>query len=98
MLANKGQIKQLKEILPKHSGRDNAGHVSVRHQGGRQKRYYRFIDFYRSKKMPARVISIEYDPNRNTDIALVLYADGEKTYIVAPLGLSVGDVINAEIG
>src|SRR3989338_3948629 len=63
--------KQLRNILPKRSGRDNVGHISVRHQGGRQKRYYRTIDWKRDKSnVPARVMSIDYDPNRSTQIAL----------------------------
>lgn len=83
--------KQLHEILQKHSGRDVAGHVSVRHQGGRQKRYYRLIDWRRDKVgVPAKVVSIEYDPNRSSDVALLHYADGDKRYILAPDQLVVG--------
>lgn len=86
--------KKLSEILKKHSGRDNSGRVSVRHQGGRQKRYYRFVDFRRDKKdIEARVVDLEYDPNRNADIALVEYKDGEKRYILAPKDLKSGDSI-----
>ncbi len=78
-------------ILPKKSGRDSQGHVSVRHQGGRQKRFYRAIDWKRDKEgVPAKVVSIEYDPNRNSSIALLQYADGEKRYILAPEGMSIG--------
>lgn len=84
-------------ILPKQSGRDNAGHIAVRHQGGRQKRYYRVIDFWREKQMPARVLTIEYDPNRNTQVALVAYTDGVKAYIIVPHGLAVGDTINTSL-
>lgn len=91
----------LKIILPKQSGR-SLGRVTVRHQGGRQKRMLRFIDFKRDKKeLPGRVVAIEYDPNRTADIALIHYPDGEKRYILSPLELSVGDTvisgINAEI-
>ncbi len=86
--------KSLITILKKHSGRDNSGKVSVRHQGGRQKRYYRLIDFRRDKKnMKAKVERIEYDPNRNAHIALVRYTDGEKRYILHPKDLNVGDNI-----
>lgn len=88
--------KKLRVILKKHSGRDNSGQVSVRHQGGRQKRYYRIIDFKRDKKdIEAEVVRIEKDPNRNTFIALVKYQDGELRYIIYPLGLKVGDKIIA---
>ena len=90
--------KNLKEILKKHSGRDSSGQVSVRHQGGRQKRYYRMIDFKRDKKdVKAKIIAFEYDPNRNVDIALLEYKDGEKRYILNPLNLKLGDeVISSE--
>lgn len=88
------RMKQLQEILPKHSGRDMFGHVSVRHQGGRHKRMYRFVDFRGNKEgVPGRVLSIEYDPNRSANIALVQYADGEKRYMVAPETLTVGQKI-----
>lgn len=94
--------KSLIEILKKHSGRDSSGKVSVRHQRGRQKRYYRIIDFKRDKKdIEATVLRIEYDPNRNAHIALVEYKDGEKRYILHPQNLNIGDTIiaseNAEI-
>jgi len=70
------------------------GHVSVRHQGGRQKRYYRVIDWKRDKdNVSAKVTEISYDPNRSANIALLVYRDGEKRYILAPLGLKVGDKI-----
>jgi large subunit ribosomal protein L2 len=83
--------KKLREILPKNSGRDMFGHISTRHQGGRQKRFYRMIDWRREKlDIQAKVISIEYDPNRAADIALLHYTDGEKRYIIAPVGLEVG--------
>jgi large subunit ribosomal protein L2 len=78
------------------SGRNNQGRVTVRHRGGGHKRLYRLIDFRRDKTgVPGRVDSIEYDPNRSARIALVVYADGEKRYILAPLGLKVGSQIMA---
>jgi len=86
--------KKLFEILKKHSGRDNTGSISVRHQGKRQKRFYRFIDFRRDKKnIVGKVISIEKDPNRNTFIAKINYSDNEKRYILYPKGLKIGDKI-----
>lgn len=88
--------KSLIKILKKHSGRDNSGRISVRHQGSRQKRYYRIIDFKRDKRdVEATVKGIEYDPNRNAHIALVEYADGEKRYIIHPKGLKINDKIIA---
>ena len=85
--------KSLIEILPKHSGR-SGGKIAVRHQAGRHKRYYRKIDFRRNKDgVPARVAAIEYDPNRTARIALLHYADGEKRYILAPVGLRVDDEV-----
>jgi large subunit ribosomal protein L2 len=88
--------KSLITILKKHSGRDNSGKISVRHQGGRQKRYYRIIDFKRDKKdIKAKVLRIEKDPNRNAFIALVEYEDKEKRYILWPKDLKVGDEIIA---
>ncbi len=87
-------IKSLTIILPKHSGRDTAGHVSVRHQGGRHKRYYRLIDWKRDKiGIPGRVVAIQYDPNRSADIALIQYPDGEKRYMSVPVGLEVGQQV-----
>lgn len=83
-------MKKLKRILQKRSGR-SFGTITVRHQGGRQKRFLRDIDFKRNKKdVWARIEAVEYDPNRNTQIALVLYEDGERRYILAPVGLSEG--------
>ena len=91
--------RSLIEILPKHSGRNAQGRLTVRHQGGRQKRYYRKIDFKRNKPgVPAKVATIEYDPNRSARIALLHYVDGEKRYILAPLGLKVGDMIQSGAG
>ena len=76
------------------SGRNNNGHITCRHKGGGSKRHYRVIDFLRNKDgVPARVERIEYDPNRSAHIALVLYADGERRYIICPKGLNVGDTI-----
>lgn len=91
-------MKKLKSILPKNSGRDAKGHISVRHQGGRQKRFLRDIDFKRDKRdVWGKVMGLEYDPNRNADIALIAYSDGEKRYILAPLGLKEGmRVISSE--
>ncbi len=86
---------KLKVIKKKNSGRNNSGKVTVRHQGGEQKRYLRNIDFKRDKDMPGKVVAIEYDPNRTCDIALVQYTDGEKRYILCPEGLKVGDVVVA---
>jgi large subunit ribosomal protein L2 len=86
--------KSLTTSLKKHSGRNNRGKITVRHQGGAERRKYRIIDFKRNKdNIPATVKSIEYDPNRTANIALLAYADGTKTYIIAPDGLSVGDVL-----
>ncbi len=91
---NTDRLKRLKSILPKNSGRDEKGHVSVRHQGGRHKRYYRQIDWNRGKfGISAKVEAIEYDPNRSVDIALLVYTDGERRYILAPNGLQVGQTV-----
>lgn len=80
--------------MRKTAGRNNTGRITSRHRGGGNKRKFRIIDFKRDKHdIPAKVASIEYDPNRSARIALLNYADGEKRYIVAPLGLNVGDVI-----
>ncbi len=80
--------------LPRKAGRNNQGRITVRHQGGGVKRQYRIIDFKRTKDdIPAKVAAIEYDPNRSANIALLHYADGEKRYILAPVGLEVGQVI-----
>ncbi len=84
--------KSLIVTLKKHSGRNNQGKITVRHRGGGYKVKYRIIDFKRNKDgVPATVAAIEYDPNRTANIALLSYADGEKTYILAPVGLKVGD-------
>ncbi len=83
-------------LLPKKRtcGRNNVGHITCRHKGGGHKRHYRVVDFKRDKEnIPAKVASIEYDPNRSAYIALLHYADGEKAYILAPAGLAAGDVV-----
>jgi large subunit ribosomal protein L2 len=86
--------KSLTERLHKHGGRNQQGRLTVRHQGGGHKRLYRIIDFKRNKDgVPAKVATIEYDPNRSARIALLNYADGEKRYILAPNGLKVGDTV-----
>jgi large subunit ribosomal protein L2 len=86
--------RTLLEPLQRTGGRNNKGHVTTRHQGGGHKRQYRRIDFRRDKfAVPARVTTIEYDPNRTCRIALVTYADGEKRYILHPKGLAVGDTV-----
>ena len=86
--------KSLVESLKKNGGRNFQGRLTVRHQGGGHKRLYRVIDFKRNKDgVPARVATIEYDPNRSARIALLNYFDGEKRYILAPDGLKVGDQI-----
>ena len=86
--------KSLLVTVKKKSGRNNQGRITVRHQGGGVKRKYRIIDFKRNKyNVPGSVASIEYDPNRTANIALINYADGEKRYIIAPKGLKVGEQI-----
>ena len=88
--------KSLTVRLPKTGGRNQQGKLTVRHRGGGHKRLYRIIDFKRTKDgIPARVATIEYDPNRSARIALLNYADGEKRYILAPNGLKVGDVVES---
>ncbi len=95
--------KSLTTHLKKNSGRNNQGKITVRHRGGGERRRYRLVDFKRNKKdgIPAKVLTIEYDPNRTANIALICYADGEKAYILAPQGLTVGQTVesgeNAEI-
>lgn len=91
-----GFEKGLTQILPKKSGRDQGGHISSRHIGGRHKRLYRMIDFKRDKfGIAGRIASIEYDPNRTVNISLVQYTDGEKRYILHPEGLKVGDTVTS---
>jgi large subunit ribosomal protein L2 len=89
-------LKSLTEIKKSKAGRNSYGRITTRHQGGGAKQKYRIIDFKRNKlEIPATVKSIEYDPNRTCNIAQVVYADGVKNYILAPLGLNVGDTIIA---
>jgi large subunit ribosomal protein L2 len=92
-------LKQLTEPKQRISGRNNKGHLTVRHRGGGHKRLYRIIDFRRDKRdIPAKVATLEYDPNRSARIALLYYADGEKRYILAPDGLKVGATVVAGEG
>lgn len=87
-------MSTLYKILPKQSGRNNTGKMTSRHQGGREKRYYRQIDFRRDKyDISGKVMTIEYDPNRNVEIVLINYSDGEKRYILRPVGLNIGDSV-----
>ena len=93
-ITKKTPEKSLLQPKKKNAGRNNQGKISVRHQGGGEKQKYRLIDFRRNKlEVPAKVAGIEYDPNRSAFIALLHYLDGEKRYILAPLGLHVGDTI-----
>ena len=93
-ITKKTPEKSLVEYLKKNAGRNKQGKITVRHQGGGNKIKYRIIDFKRNKlDIPAKVAAIEYDPNRSAFIALLNYADGEKRYILAPQGLSVGDKV-----
>lgn len=93
-ITKKKPEKSLIEPLRKHGGRNNVGRLTVRHRGGGHKRAYRIIDFKRNKfSIPAKVAAIEYDPNRSARIALLHYVDGEKRYILAPVGLNVGDTV-----
>ena len=92
-LTRKKPEKSLVTGLSKKSSRNNYGRITVRHHGGGHKRLYRQIDFKRTKQVPARVASIEYDPNRGARIALIHYLDGQKSYILAPIDLKVGDSV-----
>ena len=84
-------VKALTEGKHSTGGRNNNGHITIRHKGGGHKHHYRVVDFVRAKDgIPAKVETIEYDPNRTAHIALVCYADGERRYIIAPRGLEVG--------
>ena len=86
--------KGLLEKVKKNAGRNSYGRITVRHQGGGNKKKYRIIDFKRSKiDMPAKVLTLEYDPNRSANIALIKYEDGELSYIIAPQGLMVDDAV-----
>ncbi|MDQ2858407.1 MAG: 50S ribosomal protein L2 [Candidatus Eremiobacteraeota bacterium] len=98
-LTKKKPEKSLVEVKKKHSGRNNNGHITVRHKGGGTRRQYRIIDFKRTKDgIPAKVAAIEYDPNRSARIALLNYKDGEKRYILAPVGLEIGQSIESGEG
>jgi large subunit ribosomal protein L2 len=98
-LTKKRPEKSLIEVKKKHSGRNNNGHITVRHKGGGTRRQYRIIDFKRQKDaIPAKVAAIEYDPNRSARIALLNYKDGEKRYILAPVGLEIGQVVESGEG
>ena len=96
-------IKKLRRINKNYAGRNNSGKITIRHRGGRQKRFLRLIDFKRDAfEIPAKVNSIEYDPNRSANIALLHYQNGDKRYIIAPEGLEIGQTVisskkNAEI-
>ena len=93
-ITKKTPEKSLTYSLKKNSGRNNQGKITVRHRGGGAKKKYRLIDFKRNKDgIPAKVATIEYDPNRTANIALLNYADGEKRYILAPVGIKVGDTL-----
>ena len=90
-ITKKAPEKSLVVSLQKNSGRNNQGKITVRHRGGGSRRKYRLVDFKRKKDgIQANVLAIEYDPNRTANIALICYADGEKSYILAPAGLKVG--------
>ena len=95
-LTDKKPERGLVEVKKKHSGRNNNGHITVRHKGGGWRKQYRIIDFKRTKDaIPAKVAAIEYDPNRSARIALLNYRDGEKRYILAPAGIAIGDVVES---
>ncbi|MBT3231577.1 MAG: 50S ribosomal protein L2 [Calditrichaeota bacterium] len=95
-LTKKPPEKKLTEPLRRSGGRNNKGRLTIRHRGGGHKRRYRIIDFKRNKRgIPAKVTAIEYDPNRSANLALLVYADGEKRYILSPDKLKVGDTVQA---
>jgi large subunit ribosomal protein L2 len=97
-ITKKKPERSLVEILPNPAGRNMQGRITSRHRGGGHKRKYRIIDFKRNKDgIPAKVTAIEYDPNRTSNIALLQYVDGEKRYILAPLGLKVGDMVESGV-
>ena len=96
-ITDKPPEKGLLKPIRSKGGRNNKGRITARHRGGGHKRHYRVIDFKRDKfEIPGRVASIEYDPNRSARLALIHYADGEKRYILAPLGIKVGDTVLAD--
>ena len=93
-ITKKSPERSLLAKKDKHAGRNSYGRITVRHRGGGNRRKYRIIDFKRNKDgMPATVIGVEYDPNRSANIALIQYEDGEKAYIISPIGLTDGDVV-----
>src|SRR5512136_3056573 len=95
-LSSERPLKGLTQYKKRISGRNNKGHLTIRHRGGGHKKLYRMIDFRRDKRdIPAKVVSLEYDPNRSARIALLAYLDGEKRYILAPDGLAVGATVVA---
>ncbi len=98
-ITGKSEIRTLMSSVKKNAGRNSYGRITVRHHGGGNKRQYRVVDFKRNKDgIPAKVASIEYDPNRSANIALLVYADGEKRYILHPQGLKVGDTVESGKG
>lgn len=98
-ITKKSPERSLLAKKDKHAGRNSYGRITVRHRGGGNRRKYRIIDFKRNKDgMPATVIGVEYDPNRSANIALIQYEDGEKAYIIAPIGLTDGDVVVSSEG
>ena len=97
-ITKKTPEKSLIHILKKNAGRNNTGRITVRHRGGGNKKKYRIKDFKRLNSEPANVAAIEYDPNRTAYIALLEYSDGKKSYIIAPQGLKVGDVVESGAG
>jgi large subunit ribosomal protein L2 len=98
-LSTERPLKRLTQYKKRISGRNNKGHLTIRHRGGGHKKLYRIIDFRRDKRdIPAKVVSLEYDPNRSARIALLAYLDGEKRYILAPDGLAVGATVVAGDG
>ena len=94
-ITKKTPEKSLLAVLRHKAGRNNTGRITVRHQGGGNKKKYRIMDFKRQNASDATVIAIEYDPNRSAHIALIQYGDGVKAYIIAPVGMKVGDVITS---
>ena len=97
-ITKKKPEKDLTEPLPRSGGRNNQGRITCRHIGGGHKRKYRLVDFKRRKReVEARVTAVEYDPNRTCRIALIQYSDGEKAYILCPVGLQVGATVQAGI-
>jgi large subunit ribosomal protein L2 len=95
-ITKKDPEKSLLEVRKKNAGRNNNGHITTRHKGGGTRKQYRIIDFKRTKDaIPAKVAAIEYDPNRTARIALLHYRDGEKRYILAPVGLEVGAIVES---